>query len=322
MVVAFLDLLGFSNHLEIDEEVAFDNLNLFNDLIRTRVLDDKTYPLSYYKDSYPGNTSFHRFVEKSSVSSFEYLISVSDSLVIGSRNVDLFIEQLMNFVAAVYINYSESFKKPFVDIRDVESSKVASGLIDGKLRYHKALPLLFRGGVSLGDQVNFFQEFHIYDSKLAQTSLNVSGLTYLKSVKLERAGSGPRLFCDSTIVNAISNKKIIKKVDIDLDIYEIVWTIEGCETGDNSIEKWHNVTNSIYDKMLPAAVNLYKYYRLEEKLEPQYRELVNLICYGIIKYANDECNRAEDAINNINKYITRNGCEIKIEKSLLDDFLA
>ncbi len=321
MVVAFLDLLGFSNLLEVDEEVALDNLNSFNNVIRTRVTDALTHPLSEYQQKYPADESFHRFVEKSSVTSFEHMISFSDSLVIGASNVDLFINQLINFISTVYINYSEPFKLPFADIKKVENHRVVTGLSNGELVYHKAFPLLFRGGISLGDSVGFFKEYHINNSQSSLTSLNVFGQTYLKSVKLEKAGKGPRLFCDSTIVNVISNKKMIKKVNLDKDIYEIVWTIEGCEATERSSDKWYNVMKSINDKMLPAAVNLYNYYKSEEKLEPQYRELIYLVCYGIIKYANDECDRAEDAMNYISDYLANKCCKIEIEKSFLDDFL-
>lgn len=322
MIVAFLDLLGFSSLLEIDEEVALDNMNLFNEVIRTKVIDELSHPLSEYKEKHPNDKLLHKFVEKSSVTSFEQMISFSDSLVIGSNKVEIFITQLMNFVATIYINYSEPFKKPFTDIRKVETNHVATGLSNGQLRYHNAFPLLFRGGISVGNDVKFFNEYHISDAQLEQTSLNVFGRTYLKAVNLEKTDKGPRLFCDGSVVNAISNKRMIKKVNMDKDIYEIVWTIEGCEATEGSNDKWDNVQNRIYDKMLPAAVNLYKYYESEEKLEPQYRELINLVSCGIIKYANDECCRADDALSCINKYLSDNKINIQIVKNILDDFLA
>lgn len=36
MIVAFMDLLGFSNLLRNNMEVAIDNLNTFNSVIKTR----------------------------------------------------------------------------------------------------------------------------------------------------------------------------------------------------------------------------------------------------------------------------------------------
>ena len=44
MIVAFMDLLGFSNLLRNNMEVAIDNLNTFNNVIKTRVIDNKCHP--------------------------------------------------------------------------------------------------------------------------------------------------------------------------------------------------------------------------------------------------------------------------------------
>lgn len=45
MIVAFMDLLGFSNLLRNNMEVAIDNLNTFNNVIKTRVIDNKCHPI-------------------------------------------------------------------------------------------------------------------------------------------------------------------------------------------------------------------------------------------------------------------------------------
>ena len=149
------------------------------------------------------------------------------------------------------------------------------------------------------------------------------GLTYLNAVKLESVGKGPRLFCDKSLVDAVDDEinKYIKLVDSEKEIYEIVWTIEGCEaTGCCSSNKWSNVTNRINDKMLPAAINLYKYYQKDKGLEPQYKELLNLVCVGIVKYAKDECNRENEAIHYINQVFQEKHIQV-IDGSLLEDFI-
>lgn len=110
-------------------------------------------------------------------------------------------------------------------------------------------------------------------------------------------------------------------VDSEKEIYEIVWTIEGCEaTGCCSSNKWSNVINRINDKMLPAAINLYKYYQKDKGLEPQYKELLNLVCVGIVKYAKDECNRENEAIHYINQVFQEKHIQV-IDGSLLEDVI-
>ena len=320
MIVGFLDLLGFSALLQTDIEIALDNMNSFNNLIKTSFIDNKCHPMSEYEKSYPNDMNFLNFVERKSVTAFEQMISFSDSLVLGGTDCDLFIMQLANFVSTAYIVYSEPFRKPFNDINTVLNHKVADAHTDGRIRYHKAFPLLFRGGISVGENISFFDEYHIRDSKLRRSSLNVVGLPYLNAVRLESVGKGPRLFCDKSVVDAVNEKtrRILKEVDEEKGIYEIVWTIEGCEATGCSTDKWKNVVDRINTKMLPSAINLYQHYRKNEYLEAQYKELLKLVCQGIVKYADDECNCAEDAISLINQKLTD---RLLIDQSILDNFI-
>lgn len=45
MIVGYLDLLGFSQLLDLSTEVANDNVNSFNNVIRTRVMDNIAHPI-------------------------------------------------------------------------------------------------------------------------------------------------------------------------------------------------------------------------------------------------------------------------------------
>lgn len=104
-------------------------------------------------------------------------------------------------------------------------------------------------------------------------------------------------------------------------IYEIVWTIEGCEAITYiSSDKWYNTTYEINYRMLPSAINLYQYYKNDKVLEAQYRELLNLVCVGIVKYARDECNRADEAIDYINQVLEKKEIQL-IDSAVLKDFL-
>lgn len=320
MIVGFLDLLGFSALLQTDMETALDNMNSFNNLIKTRFIDNEIHPISEYKNVYPKKNIFHDSAEKSSVTAFEQMICFSDSLVLGGTDCDLFIIQLANFVATAYIRYSEPFRNSFNDINTVLSNKFADAHADGSIRYHKAFPVLFRGGISVGENNCFFNEYHIKDSKLQYSSLNVVGLPYLNAVKLESFGKSPCLFCDKSVVDAVNEKtrRILKEVDKEKGVYEIAWTIEGCEaTGCNS-NKWKNVVDSINNKMLPSVINLYQHYEKNEYLKDQYKKLLKLVCEGIVKYADDECNSAEDAISLINQKLPD---MLLIDKSILDNFI-
>lgn len=306
MIVGFLDLLGFSQLLDLSTEAAIDNVNSFNNEIKTRVMDNISHPIEEYKTNYPDDLHFQKFVEKSAVSSFDYLISFSDSLILGSNRVELFIEQLCNLVSSLYIYSSEPFTIQFGDVFNVDNNKIVS-YENGGLRKHKAFPILFRGGLSVGDECFFFKENSIQNGKFCYDGYNVFGRTYLNAVRLEHSGKGPRLFCDKSVVDSMQNRRIIRMVNEEKNIFEIVWTIEGCEaTGCCSSNSWRNVLDRIDSKLLPAAINFAKFYSSDQKyidVLPQYKELLKLVCCGIVKYAKDKCNKGEEALEKINSVL-------------------
>lgn len=163
MIVAFLDLLGFSALLEIDVETALDNMNSFNNALRTKVIDKNNHPISEY------DSEIQTFVEKTSVTLFEQMISFSDSLILGGSNVDLFVSQLANFVALVYITYAAPFREKFADIKQVTTDQIATATGNGSFRKHRAFPVLFRGDISFGDNVGFLMSIIL---KIQAWSLN------------------------------------------------------------------------------------------------------------------------------------------------------
>lgn len=323
MVVAFLDLLGFSQLLETSTEVAADNMNTFNGLIQAKIMDAKAYSLKKYKERFPDNEFLLKNVEKAYITSFEHMISFSDSLVLGSQNVPLFVMQLSNFVANLYIESSKPFIPPFNKITDVESDRNAS-VKQGNLKFHKAFPILFRGGLSVGTNVNFFSEYCIQNGIFLKEGYNVLGVDYLKAVKLESTQKGPRLFCNKSVVDELEDKSMIRYVDKQKDIYEIVWTVEGCEATGCSKEEKYNVADRIKTLMLPAAINLYCYYsKIEAKQEilDHYKELLELVCRGIVRYADIKCSEAEDALKEINKKLDENNLEPYTMEDLMEGFL-
>lgn len=223
------------------------------------------------------------------------MISISDSLIIGAEDADLFVKQLSNLVATAFIEYSEPFRTPFTDLTTVENSKIYA--VNSSLEYqpHMAFPILFRGGISVGNDVIFNKEGQIFHGEYSIGGLNVCGLSYVEAVKLERSGKGPRLFCHKKFVEKLSNDhNAIRQVNG--DIYEIVWTYYACEaTGCSVSDKMSNVYDRINDKLLMRAINLYNFYyenqdknkEADKQEYKHYEEFILLICRGIIKYSYD-----------------------------------
>ena len=318
MIVGFLDLLGFSQLLEISTEIALDNANSFSREIERRIMDRRS--TEEYIEKYPDGRNF---AENSIGTSFDHLISFSDSLILGSKNIELFVRQLCNFVSSLYIISAEPFREPFEDVFNVYS-KVISSYENGMPRYHKAFPILFRGGLSVGGDCFFFEQPYIKNGVFCNDGYNVFGKTYLNAVKLEKSGKGPRLFCDRSVVDNIQNKRIIREIDKKNGIFEIAWTIEGCETLSCCSEAWNNVMEAVDSKLLPPAINFVKFYNSNQKYEmilPHYSELLKLVCRGIVKYAEDECNEGGKALEKINFLLGEAGLSKYILSDLLDGFI-
>ncbi len=285
MVIAFLDLLGFSWLMEYDLKAAYYNLDHFNRIISTKIIDERCHP----KDSYPND--MQEIVENTSVTSFNNMLSISDSLIVGSDSPDVFVKQLCNFISSAFIESNEPFRTAFDNIKDVKS-ELDLNQETGTVEWNRvcAFPLLFRGGISIGEVI-FSSEMQIVNNEAKRNGLNVCGIPYLEATRLEKSGKGPRIFCSHTFVDSLSleGKKAIKyvgKINSE-DVYEIVWTYYAFEAMENSSNKMINIQRCLYKTLLPPAINLYNYFKDDSKNNLHYLELLKLIFIGAIKYSRD-----------------------------------
>lgn len=329
MVVAFLDLLGFTHLIQTDLVTARDNLAIFNEMLRTKFVDEKCHPVSTYSTS----NGLREFVENTTITSFDYLISVSDSLIIGSHNPDLFVRQISNFIATVFIQYLEPFEEPFHDIKKVHSNMRGTTELsfDGypQFTYNRAFPLLFRGGISFGSDTHFNKEGSVWDGQYQLSSVNVSGLSYVKAVQLEKSEPGPRLFCDQAFVNQIQDVGIKKGIrQLSEHLFEIIWTYFGCEATERSDNIDQNAFKRANRLFLPRAINLYNYFLIQcngnpddpsKKVVKHYKELILLICRGIYKYVYDNGGNTSLIADYMNQML--NSCGKDFSWAVTDDEL-
>ena len=305
-----MDLLGFSELLKKEPEIASNNMIAFQNVIKTRFVDDKIYPRDEYECDGALGASLS-FKDEHSVSSFNNMIVFSDSLVIEADDPDLFIRQLCNYVATVYIEYAEPFAKAFTELETVKSNRFAA-VTDGELEWKRAFPVLFRGGVALGNEVFFWDEVCIRKGKMDHNARDVSGRTYLEAVKLESSGKGPRLFCHENLVDICGDNYLFSKIDNNIDnktdenLYEILWPVIGCECLQKSSDVRVNISNAATKTMLPPAINLLKYYKSRMDLKSvteHYSALLDVVIKGILAYG--EKHGAKDYAQKIVKEVLK-----------------
>lgn len=304
MVVAFLDLLGFSELLRKNQDAAVTNLVYFNQALNAKFNDyEKMKNMSTEKP-------LKEYIDNSSIKSFKDVISVSDSLIITSNNSDEFVKNISHLLSQLYIESNESYRTPYNE-ENVDSKKSNSND-----EYMKNVPLLFRGGVSIGTDVVIPNAVCIRDFT-KNIGITISGRTYLDAVKLEKSGKGPHLFCNKDFVQSLNDKSCIRLYNANLGIYEIVWSYLGCEVGEKHLEHTQNI-NSGLEKMLIPALNLYVYYRSHNPdFLIYYKELVEIVCRGILKYDLDHCKNENYSSQKIMKEFTKR----KINISEIGNFL-
>lgn len=259
-----MDLLGFSRLLEKDVETAYEVLDQFNGIIKRKIIDQKTHSADSYDD-----VDLQEFVRMQEVTSFKYMISISDSLIIGADDPDRFLEQLCNFISSAFIESNEPFRKPITDINS--SKKRYSGDLETGALTEKiggAFPILFRGGIAVGNVI-FSPEMQIYNGEAKQYGLNVTGQAYLQAVNLENLRiKGPRLLCNQDFYDMLSSEnqsKLSTVIVKEVEYYEVNWTVWAFEVLERSSIKIRNINQGLRKTLLKPAVNLYNYFYDNEK---------------------------------------------------------
>lgn len=305
MFIAYLDILGFSRLVKEDVITAYDAITSVERRKITQFEDDKVGD----KEGVEENILDENILEKirslskrSSIITFDDFISGSDSIVIMSKEDNpLFMRNLSHFVAAIFMLSAKPFQKDFEDMDRVLSPLI--GTWDGySMRLHKAVPVLLRGGIAWEPGQGAVLDIKNIINKELQPSWNIIGETFLKAVRAESRGKGPRLFCDQSIIdwiNASSEsdvkelKKLIRCVEDDgKKTYELVWTIDACECdvassgGVSLTDPMSNVCSRMTENLFLPAKNLYKGYKKkgDEEAVKHYEELMHLIVNGLLKY--------------------------------------
>lgn len=299
MLVAYLDVLGFSEIIKQNAVKANDVLCMIQNRMQTSYTDDKINSQEAFEANNPKES--WGLASRSRPTTFDYFINASDSIIIISKDDNpLFMRNLSHFMAEVFMLSAKPFQKSFLDVKDVKS-EFFFDWYGSNLCPHKAVPILLRGGIAQGEKI-CISEIRNIIAKTLERAWNISGETFLNAVKAESRGKGPRLFFDKSVIEWISNlsdnkvedlKKMIRRVgEGEEESYELVWTIDACESdfgstrGTSISHLKDNVTRSIKENLFPPAKNICESYMDDnEAVFEHYREFMYLIVNGILQYS-------------------------------------
>lgn len=296
--IAYLDILGFKNYVTDNENCVYaaNVLKSANVILTTILNDQQNHPADSYKDK-----SLKKLAVRTSVTSFENLLQLSDSIFITSDDANLFIEQLSSFLLSCFRFYANQYVNP----EDPEKPEhVNERVYDIKQKKFvnvpsKWYPVLFRGGISYGEV--------IYDDAISidkrnnpsvRTTPNVIGKGVVQAVKSEGKGKGPKLFIDKIFYKKLGkrNRKFVK-TDVEGNEY-FLWPVY------HFIERNSFENNfSDFQQLMTASLNLWKAYRNED-FGIQYLEFMKLVMDSFVCFCEMEYRDDMGKIKNeIRKYI-------------------
>lgn len=275
-VVAYLDLLGFSEAVFNSIEDAVMTLTSFNAILETGYRDMKLHP------SVNADPLLKELAKRTSIDSFESFLPFSDSVFATSNDCSNFLMQLGHFVYSSFLFTAHIYAHPANPDDPTATTSIgidydSSGqpIIVGKPYHHP--PALFRGGLAYGDVINLNPMAIISGQPNKINTL--AGEAVVRAVRLEHDLKGPRLFFGQEIYERLDQMacNYCRAVPDNTEAphrYEILWPAMGYITENEGRTEFHK-----FMELFEAAYNLWLPFHktANEIVEPHYHKFIELI---------------------------------------------
>jgi hypothetical protein len=261
--VAFLDLLGFGQVALKDTVGAIELISDYQVIINNKVTDATIHP------------DLLTTAEEICADSFETLLPFSDSIFITSTDPNKFVKQVAHLLSHSFLINANQYSHPDNPSNPLETEITEIGITTRKIKTNR-YPVLFRGGVSFGEVANLTIN-SIVSNNIAPLT-NLTGEALVEAVYLEKAGKGPRIFCNKKFVDQLDQNtkdKFIGVVKAD-ELYEIYWT-----TSIFFDQNDCRIDINEFDKHFIPAVNLWKAFN-HLNYGIQYYEFIKLTVKGTL----------------------------------------
>lgn len=275
-IVAYIDLLAFSNHLRENTSDALMAMNNYNTIMSTKIRDDITNPVSSY------SKELQELAKNTSIDSISYFLPFSDSVFLMSSDCNRFLKQLGDFVLRSFTITADFYRVP-MDPSHPEKGKIINFKLDntGNLITEDGIcnyyPAIFRGGLAYGESfpVELFSKIANQPSK----STIITGKAVVDAVKLESSVKGPRLVFEQNVYDLLDTdtKIYCRQTHEKNNLYEILWPAL-LYIKQNGGQEYSKI-----DELLLPAYNLWKAYN-HTLYSSQYFNLIELIIASTIQW--------------------------------------
>lgn len=270
--VAYLDVLGFTNYVNGNEHSGFaaDILRKVSEVINSKINEESLHPVEKYDET------LKPIALRTSITSFENFLSLSDSVFISSGDANLFIKQLSSLLSECFIYTGFAYKNP----KDNEHPEKVGIKIDSVNNLEKEevkwYPVIFRGGVSY-DEAIYDYIFNISENEILK-SPNIIGKAVVNAVNLEMSknGKGPKLFIDDKFISQldVENRRFVTKDSFGNEHF--LWPVYHFSF-DDVVDNF--IAESI--EFLQISINLWKGYK-DEVFADHYFEFMKLVSNSIV----------------------------------------
>ncbi|MBN3036142.1 MAG: hypothetical protein JW861_11195 [Bacteroidales bacterium] len=275
-VVAYIDLLAFSDYIRKDLNTALRMYGTYTDILEDKL--EKRHLRDRYSIS--SNTFSSQCMRGVLVDEFRYFLPFSDSIFLVGDNADFFIEQLANFLIDCYLSNSYVYQNPHnhQDPIEFEGIKVTKGkdstLQQEPYKYFDP-PILFRGGASFGE-TKIINSISVENSSKKETS-NIAGRAILEAISLEQNIKGPKLHLTLSLFNALSvdfKNRYLKKLNS--GICEVLWPLFYFIDANGDFDQR-------FAEFFNSAVIFWKAYN-HEPYGLHYYEFMKIIVHSALRY--------------------------------------
>ena len=308
-LVAYLDVLGFSNAVNQDIDDAISVLTRFNTISSQSIVEDKIHPVSSY------DPHLQNLAARTSVDSFNLFIPFSDSVFISANDCSRALIQIANFVYESFRINIDVYLHPQTPTDPTLSKSIGVGLdkqgniVVKNIATHEP-PVLFRGGVSYGEA---------YDLKMSAI-LNgepsyvksIAGKAVVKAVRLEeKKVKGPRIIFTDDVFNMLDTntlkycRPIPEIIDNENPLFEILWPALTFIPENGFQFEFDNIY-----KILDAAINLWIPYRDNVDIAKHYENFIEMTLASAIQISDKCWNKKTDAIVSLGKHMTSYGLNL------------
>ena len=307
-IVAYIDLLAFSNHVRENTSDALMAMNNYNTILSTKIRDERINPVASYPQELQELAKMH------SIDSFDYFLPFSDSVFVMSHDCNAFVKQLGNFVLQSFSITSHFYKDP------IDPTTPEKGIInhisfdenghveisDDACNYY---PALFRGGLAYGNAFPI-DLYSVLEHK-SFVSKVITGTAVVEAVKLESGVKGPRLIFGENVYRQLDDDTRVycRMLPEDHNLYEILWPAMEY-VRQNDLFQCQQEISKMYDLVVPAY-NLWKAYN-HTIFSAHYFNFIELVIASTIQLFDMKLGLKEFAKGTIDKWLRSNELQDKI----------